>query len=229
MPSVSASFCAICWVTAASLAACSAAWATIAARVRSMSLTPAVDGGSSCGGASLSSTARNADSLATSSCADSRSWLTRRRSASVTVPSSSIRTCPAVTWSPSRTWIACTIPVSRGWMVLVRADGTILPDAVAMMSTLPTDPHTSARRKNAMMVPPTARPTGEAGVSRISSAAGRNCSAMRIVRFHRHGLRRRHEGLPGCPTGSGAGRRSALHVSSTHHACRLRRYAHVRW
>ena len=116
-------------------------------------------------------------SLATSSCADSRSCATRRRSAwchgaveldqdlSGRRPgrrrghgSPHDRRFPAAGWS----WCG---PI-----------GTILPDAVAMMSTWPTDRPATARTKNAMMVPPTARPTGEAGVSRISSAAGRNCT-----------------------------------------------------
>src|SRR5882672_8573981 len=70
------------------------------------------------------------------------------------------------------------MPVSKGWIILVRADGTIFPDAVAMMSTLPIAAQASATTKNATIVAPTARPTGEAGVSRISSAAGKNCNAM---------------------------------------------------
>src|SRR4051795_4832308 len=63
-------------------------------------------------------------------------------------------------------------------MVLVRPVGTILPAAVAMMSTRPNTPHASASTKNRMMVAPIARPAGEAGVSRISSAAGRNWRAL---------------------------------------------------
>src|SRR5947209_4496424 len=63
-------------------------------------------------------------------------------------------------------------------MVLVRPVGTILPEAVAMMSTRPNTAHASASTKNRMMVAPIARPTGEAGVSRISSAAGRNWRAL---------------------------------------------------
>src|SRR5689334_17291703 len=60
-------------------------------------------------------------------------------------------------------------------MVLVRPVGTILPWAVAMMSTWPKTDHPVAMAKNRMTVAPTARPTGDAGVSRISRAAGRNC------------------------------------------------------
>src|ERR1700712_4408969 len=78
-------------------------------------------------------------------------------------------------------------------MVLVRPVGTILPDAVAMMSTRPNTPQATASTKNRMIVAPTARPAGEAGVSRISSAAGRNwravasdrdrtCPASRLIR-----------------------------------------------
>ena len=53
---------------------------------------------------------------------------------------------------PSRTWIALTTPVSNGWISLVRPLGTILPGAVATMSTLPSDAQTSATQKTAMMV-----------------------------------------------------------------------------
>src|SRR6266576_6925135 len=70
------------------------------------------------------------------------------------------------------------MPVSKGWIVFVRADGTIFPDAVAIISTLPIAAQASATTKNATIVAPTARPTGEAGVSRISSAAGKNCKAV---------------------------------------------------
>src|SRR3954447_9084336 len=63
-------------------------------------------------------------------------------------------------------------------MVLVRPVGTILPEAVAMMSTRPNTPHATASTKNSMMVAAIARPAGEAGVSRISSAAGRNWRAV---------------------------------------------------
>src|ERR1700722_1767464 len=63
-------------------------------------------------------------------------------------------------------------------MVLVRPVGTILPDAVAIMSTWPKTAQITAIRKNRMIVAPMARLTGEAGVSTISSAAGRNCRAV---------------------------------------------------
>ncbi len=76
--------------------------------------------------------------------------------------------------------MAETMPVSSGWMVLVRPVGTILPEAVAMMSTWPKIAQTTAIAKNRMMVAPMARPTGDAGVSRISSAAGRNWRAVSL-------------------------------------------------
>src|SRR5205085_11820563 len=69
-------------------------------------------------------------------------------------------------------------------MVLVRPVGTILPEAVAMMSTRPNTPQATAITKNRMMVAAIARPAGEAGVSSISSAAGRNWRAL-SSRLHR--------------------------------------------
>src|SRR5579863_5460887 len=62
-------------------------------------------------------------------------------------------------------------------MTLVRPLGTILPGAVATMSTVPTHAQRSAAENTAMMIAPTARPVGEGGVSVISSAAGRNASS----------------------------------------------------
>jgi hypothetical protein len=53
----------------------------------------------------------------------------------------------------------------------------IFPVAVATMSTLPNIAHVSATQKMAMIVAPTARPTGDGGVSAISSAAGRKASS----------------------------------------------------
>src|ERR1700722_2111393 len=93
------------------------------------------------------------------------------------VGSSSISTSPALTLWPSRTWIARTTPVSNGWMILVRPLGMILPGATATMSTVPMHAQPSATANTAMMVKATARPTGEGGVSTISSAAGRNASS----------------------------------------------------
>src|SRR5262249_1683727 len=66
---------------------------------------------------------------------------------------------------------------SNGWMVLVRPLGMILPGATATMSTVPMHAQSSAALKTAMMVKAMARPSGEGGVSTISSAAGRNASS----------------------------------------------------
>src|SRR5580693_7723933 len=93
------------------------------------------------------------------------------------VGSSSMRTSPALTLWPSRTWIARTTPVSNGWIVFVRPLGMILPGATATMSTVPMHAQPSATANTAMMVKATARPTGDGGVSTISSAAGRNASS----------------------------------------------------
>src|SRR6202035_6133182 len=70
--------------------------------------------------------------------------------------------------------MARTTPLSSGWTTLVRPVGTILPGAVAMMSTELKIAHDSATTKNRMTHLAIARPTGEGGVSIISSAAGRN-------------------------------------------------------
>src|SRR5258707_4726959 len=70
--------------------------------------------------------------------------------------------------------MARTTPVSNGWISLVRPPGTILPVDVVTISTLPSDAQVSATQKTATMLAPIARPTGEGGVSVISSAAGRN-------------------------------------------------------
>src|SRR5580658_4363825 len=64
--------------------------------------------------------------------------------------------------------------VPTGCTILVRPVGTMRPCAVAMTSTEPRLAQASATTKNRMMVTAMARPTGEAGVSMISSAAGRN-------------------------------------------------------
>src|SRR5258707_5129633 len=93
------------------------------------------------------------------------------------VGSSSISTSPALTLWPSRTWIARTTPVSNGWIILVRPLGMILPGATATMSTVPMHAQPNATANTAMMVKATARPTGEGGVSTISSAAGRKASS----------------------------------------------------
>src|SRR3954470_18378657 len=76
--------------------------------------------------------------------------------------------------------MARTIPISNGWTNFVPSDGIILPGAEATMSICPNDAQTNARQNIAIIVIVTALPAGEAGVSTISSAAGRNavCSGL---------------------------------------------------
>src|SRR5260370_8854481 len=69
--------------------------------------------------------------------------------------------------------------VWRGWRMFVRPVGMIFPGAVATISMCPKIAHASAEMKNRMMTAPMARPAGDAGVSTISSAAGRNSSSVR--------------------------------------------------
>src|SRR5215475_690982 len=65
-------------------------------------------------------------------------------------------------------------------MTLVRPLGTIRPDAVATISTLPMHAQTRATQNNAMIVAPMAPAIGGGGVSTISSAAGRKASSSRV-------------------------------------------------
>jgi hypothetical protein len=67
-----------------------------------------------------------------------------------------------------------TTPISRGWITFTRSLGTILPGADATMSIVPTNAQASAALNMKIIQPPTARPTGDGGVSTISNAAGRN-------------------------------------------------------
>src|ERR1017187_3748424 len=67
-----------------------------------------------------------------------------------------------------------TTRLSRGWTTLVRPVGTILPGAVAMMSTEPMQAHKSAMTQNTMIQAAMRRPAGFGGVSMTSMAAGRN-------------------------------------------------------
>ena len=46
--------------------------------------------------------------------------------------------------------MARTTPVSKGWMILVRPLGMILPGATATISTLPRQAQASASEKTAM-------------------------------------------------------------------------------
>src|SRR5216684_5735238 len=174
----SASFCATCPSMAASLACCSAVWLIRKRRCISTRAAGASGGGLSCAAGSPFA-ANAARSRAASSWAAIRSLLKWPSSAPVMVGSSSMRTSPALTLWPSRTWIARTTPVSNGWIVLVRPLGMILPGATATMSTVPMHAQPNATANTAMMVKATARPTGEGGVSTISSAAGRNASSSR--------------------------------------------------
>jgi hypothetical protein len=85
-----------------------------------------------------------------------------------------------------------TTPVSKGWIILVRPLGTILPGADATISIVPAEAHAKATQKIVMMVAPIARPIGAGGVSMISSAAGRNAtSSSRLPRARRKELTRR--------------------------------------
>src|SRR5579885_1711883 len=69
------------------------------------------------------------------------------------------------------------MPLSKGCTTLVRPFGMILPVATATISTLPMLAHKSARQNTAMMLAAIARPTGDGGISTISSAAGRKASS----------------------------------------------------
>src|SRR5260370_1385812 len=172
----SASFCATCPSMAASLACCSAVWLTRKRRCISTRAAGASGGGlSSAAGSSFAANA--ARNRAASSRAAIRSFLKCPSSAPVMVGSSSMRTSPALTLWPSRTWIARTTPVSNGWIVFVRPLGMILPGATATISTVPMHAQAKATLNTAMMVKMTAWPAGEEGVSMISSAAGRNASS----------------------------------------------------
>ena len=73
--------------------------------------------------------------------------------------------------------MARTTPVSNGWMTLVRLLGMILPVADATMSMVPYHAQASAAENIRMRAKPMARPTGDGGVSTISSAAGRKASS----------------------------------------------------
>src|SRR5215470_2332083 len=75
--------------------------------------------------------------------------------------------------------MARTTPISSGWITLTLPLGTILPWATATTSTLPNQLHTSASTSSSTMARARTRWSGEAGVSVISSAAGRNSSSSR--------------------------------------------------
>src|SRR5262249_5752266 len=84
-----------------------------------------------------------------------------------------------------------TTPVSNGWTTLVLPLGTIFPGADATMSIVPHQAQASAALNGGMLLTAVARPTGEGGVSTISSAAGRNAnSAPRLLGARRNGMTR---------------------------------------
>src|ERR1700730_1405983 len=76
-------------------------------------------------------------------------------------------------------------------MTLTRPLGRIFPVAEATISIVPHQAQISATENSRMMALPIARPTGEGGVSTISSAAGRNASSSRrLGRGPRNGMTR---------------------------------------
>src|SRR5882757_2660766 len=174
----SASFWARCRSSAASLDFCSMSWFSSSRRCMLSSVGSAPLGGSKVAIGSPSSISEECR-RATSSLAARRSlrrWVT---SAELIVGSSSISTSPAFTACPSRTKIPLTIPASSGWMTLSPPWATILPGAVATISILPKQAQAKPTQKISTIVMPSARPTGEGGVSTISRAAGRNSVSMR--------------------------------------------------
>ena len=99
------------------------------------------------------------------------------------VGSSSISTSPALTSArPAREWRAPR-PVSNGWIDL---DAAARDDLAGRRSDdvdrARRTPRPAPRRTAAMMVTAIARPTGDGGVSTISSAAGRNASLVAAAR-----------------------------------------------
>src|SRR5215472_3569522 len=76
-------------------------------------------------------------------------------------------------------------------MTLTRPPGRILPVADATMSIVPHQAQINATENRRIMALPIARPTGDGGVSTISSAAGRNASSSRrLGRGPRNGTTR---------------------------------------
>ena len=121
-----------------------ASWATSPSSTRCS--RAAMRGGTSAGKATagtgpsarLAERERAAARRATSARSDWRSAWSVPSSAWASPGSSVSSTWPAATRAPFCTAIPETLPVSSGWMVLVRPTGWILPWAVAMMSTRPT-------------------------------------------------------------------------------------------
>src|SRR5262249_39928703 len=82
-----------------------------------------------------------------------------------------------------------TTPVSSGWMTLVRPLGTIFPVAEATVSMVPQAAQPNAVQNSRMMTAAMARPSGDGGVSTISSAAGRKARSLRrLSRACRKGI-----------------------------------------
>ena len=117
------------------------------------------------GAAKLGFPASSARSRTASTWADRYSFNRRFCSAPVTVGSSSISTSPFFTACPSRTWIARMTPLSSGWITFECPLGMILPGATATMSIWPTLAHRIPTANTPIIVPPTARPTGDGGAS----------------------------------------------------------------
>src|SRR5262249_28676626 len=89
-----------------------------------------------------------------------------------------------------------TTAVSNGWMTLTRLLGRIFPVADATISIVPHQAQTRATQNKTRIALPTARPSGDGGVSTISSAAGRNASSSRrLPRGRRNGITRCADGL----------------------------------
>ena len=80
------------------------------------------------------------------------------------------------------TAIRFTTPISSGWITFTFPAGINCPFATAMMSTLLIQAQLTATITSKMMTPIIERPAGEAGVSMISSAPGRNSDAASRLR-----------------------------------------------
>ncbi|MNN47454.1 hypothetical protein D3C81_1618740 [compost metagenome] len=73
-----------------------------------------------------------------------------------------------------------TTAVSDGWITLVRELTTVLPGALATISSFPTSAQTKATRKIVMIDHITILVKGETGVSMSSRCAGRNSTSSRL-------------------------------------------------
>ena len=111
-----------------------------------------------------------------------RLWLAVATSFSAVVLSSASKVSPFLTRWPSCTLIFVTTPEIAGWIILVLPSVEILPLATATISILPKYDHANATISNNVTSQTTNAPSGAAGVSTISSAAGKNsyCSRSRF-------------------------------------------------